>query len=158
MTSSLLRLYIIDAHICTIDISSWLATEWHTIGATWDFDNNLWTLQADDAFDSDTTAKAWDTPGGKMYFGAAYNAPAYPVNGLIDEVRIDSVARTQDELLAWHESGAPFSDPNAEILLTNIIGTGLTIYANNAAAILGGLIVGNVYRTGADPDLICVVH
>ena len=97
MTSSLLRLYIIGAHICTIDISSWLATEWHTIGATWDFDNNLWVLQADDAFDSDTTAKAWDTPGGKMYFGAAYSN-VDPLNGLIDEARIDSVARTQAEL------------------------------------------------------------
>ena len=119
MTSSLLRLYIIGAHICTIDISSWLATEWHTIGATWDFDNNLWVLQADDAFDSDTTAKAWDTPGGKMYFGAAYSN-VDPFNGLIDEARIDSVARTQDELLAWHESGAPFSDPNA---MGNVTGT-----------------------------------
>lgn len=32
------------------------------------------------------------------------------------------------------------------------------IYANNAAAIAGGLTLGQLYRTGADPDTLCVVH
>lgn len=36
--------------------------------------------------------------------------------------------------------------------------TGLPVYANNAAAIAGGLIVGDFYRTGADPDPVMVVH
>lgn len=35
---------------------------------------------------------------------------------------------------------------------------GLPIYANNAAAIAGGLLAGSLYRTNADPDLVCVVH
>jgi hypothetical protein len=35
---------------------------------------------------------------------------------------------------------------------------GLPIYANNAAAILGGLTAGAFYRTNADPDPVCVVH
>lgn len=35
---------------------------------------------------------------------------------------------------------------------------GLPVYANNAAAIVGGLTVGAFYRTGADPDVVCVVH
>lgn len=35
---------------------------------------------------------------------------------------------------------------------------GLAVYANNAAAILAGLPVGAFYRTGADPDHVCVVH
>jgi hypothetical protein len=39
-----------------------------------------------------------------------------------------------------------------------ITGAGLLVFANNAAAIAGGLRVGNLYRTGADPDLVCVVH
>lgn len=34
----------------------------------------------------------------------------------------------------------------------------LPTYANNTAAVAGGLKVGQMYRTGADPDLICVVH
>lgn len=32
------------------------------------------------------------------------------------------------------------------------------IYANNAAAIAGGLTAGGVYRLGADPDVLCVTH
>lgn len=32
------------------------------------------------------------------------------------------------------------------------------IFANNAAAIAGSLVLGQLYRTGADPDLLCVVH
>ena len=31
-------------------------------------------------------------------------------------------------------------------------------YANNAAAITGGLTQGQTYRTGADPDVLCIVH
>ena len=32
------------------------------------------------------------------------------------------------------------------------------VYANNAAAISGGLTAGMIYRNGANPDVICVVH
>jgi len=35
---------------------------------------------------------------------------------------------------------------------------GLPVYANNAAAIAGGLTAGAFYRTGGDPDPVCVVH
>jgi hypothetical protein len=35
---------------------------------------------------------------------------------------------------------------------------GLPTYANNAAAITGGLAAGDFYRTGADPDPVMVVH
>jgi hypothetical protein len=35
---------------------------------------------------------------------------------------------------------------------------GLVVYANNAAAITGGLAAGDFYRTGSDPDLVAVVH
>jgi len=34
----------------------------------------------------------------------------------------------------------------------------LPVYANNGAAIAGGLVSGELYRNGADPDLVCVVH
>jgi len=34
----------------------------------------------------------------------------------------------------------------------------LTAYANNAAAVAGGRVAGDLYRTGGDPDLVCVVH
>jgi hypothetical protein len=35
---------------------------------------------------------------------------------------------------------------------------GIPVYANNAAAITGGLTAGAFYRTGADPDVLCIVH
>ncbi|MEW6557930.1 MAG: hypothetical protein AB1349_11380 [Elusimicrobiota bacterium] len=35
---------------------------------------------------------------------------------------------------------------------------GLPVYANNAAAVAGGLTAGAFYRTGGDPDVVCVVH
>jgi hypothetical protein len=35
---------------------------------------------------------------------------------------------------------------------------GLSVYANNAAAVAGGLTAGAFYRNGADPDIVCVVH
>src|SRR6267154_726323 len=35
---------------------------------------------------------------------------------------------------------------------------GWQIFANNSAAISGGLVAGNLYRTGANPDFIAVVH
>jgi hypothetical protein len=34
----------------------------------------------------------------------------------------------------------------------------LPVYANNAAAMAGGLTAGAFYRTGSDPDQVCVVH
>ncbi len=43
--------------------------------------------------------------------------------------------------------------PNSRLAVS-----GLPIYANNAAAIAGGLAAGDFYRTGADPDPVCVVH
>jgi hypothetical protein len=36
--------------------------------------------------------------------------------------------------------------------------TNLPVYANNAAAVGGGLTPGELYRTGSDPDRVCVVH
>jgi hypothetical protein len=58
--------------------------------------------------------------------------------------------------------GAGFSIPETSALNAafNLVPQSgyLTAYANNAAAIAGGLTVGQFYRTGGDPDLICVVH
>jgi hypothetical protein len=34
----------------------------------------------------------------------------------------------------------------------------LSVYVDNAAAVAGGLKVGTLYRTGGDPDVVCIVH
>lgn len=35
---------------------------------------------------------------------------------------------------------------------------GISTRANNAAALAAGLAVGDLYKTGADPDVVCIVH
>jgi hypothetical protein len=40
----------------------------------------------------------------------------------------------------------------------NVLVRSLPVFANNAAAIAGGLVAGNLYRTGANPDPVSVVH
>jgi hypothetical protein len=44
------------------------------------------------------------------------------------------------------------------VVVTDFGVTGLPVYANNAAALAGGLVIGMFYRTGADPDPVCVVR
>ena len=34
----------------------------------------------------------------------------------------------------------------------------LDVYADNAAALAGGLVVGQLYRNNANPDAVCIVH
>lgn len=36
--------------------------------------------------------------------------------------------------------------------------SGVPVYASNTDAITGGLDVGALYRNGADPDYLCIVH
>jgi hypothetical protein len=41
---------------------------------------------------------------------------------------------------------------------TGTLGLTLPVYANNRAAVAAGLPVGSLYRTGGEPDQVCVVH
>lgn len=47
---------------------------------------------------------------------------------------------------------------DGKLPISVILGATLAVYANNAAAVAGGLAVGSFYRTGADPDPVMVVH
>ena len=58
--------------------------------------------------------------------------------------------------LKWFQAlqvAIPGSSLNAPLSII-----GLPAYASNAAAIADGLRIGALYRTGADPDTVCVVH
>lgn len=69
-----------------------------------------------------------------------------------------------NDLIRWNDPGSTWEAKDiAEIIAGQNINPGairlaLTIYANNAAAVAGGLVAGDFYRNGADPDLVCVVH
>jgi len=57
------------------------------------------------------------------------------------------------ELYADDALGVGTTNPKSKIDVV-----GLPVYANNAAALAGGLVAGSFYRTGGDPDSVCVVH
>jgi len=45
-----------------------------------------------------------------------------------------------------------------DLTTTNNVTMTLPIYTDNASALVGGLSIGMLYRTGGDPDLVCIVH
>ncbi len=65
----------------------------------------------------------------------------------------------QQKLNITHDTIAEYiNGRNAGTTAWDGIKVTLAVYANNAAAVTGGLAVGQFYRNGADPDLVCVVH
>jgi hypothetical protein len=53
--------------------------------------------------------------------------------------------------------GSDYTNPVFVVKPTGI-GAALPAYQNNAAARAGGLVPGDFYRTGSDPDVVCIVH
>lgn len=43
-----------------------------------------------------------------LFVGVDFNGVSNMLNGMIDELRIDKVARSDDEIAAWYESNSPF--------------------------------------------------
>lgn len=89
------------------------------------------------ALDGDVQVNTTDGSGALFGSIGGGNVTVKPAN-------FSSVARTQ--LL-----------PNADgTFLLDVLS--LSVFANNAAAISGGLTAGKLYRTGANPDAVCIVH
>lgn len=118
---------------------------------------------------------SWSLIGGQsaliFYSGTEWwitTLPAYLLGGSTGggAVVLDSGAI----LTSFHMKGLVHVDSGCSVIFdsgsqaVNFKGTGVTSlpdlqsFANNAAAISGGLIVGNLYKTGGDPDLVAVVH
>lgn len=91
----------------------------------------------------------------KIYMSAAGNDAVGPwlyVGAVGDNVTATYTINTADGGL-----GAAIPSTNTTAGMEYRL-TGLQIYANNAAALAGGLVAGDVYRSGADPDILRVVH
>jgi hypothetical protein len=99
--------------------------------------------------------------------GSEYNVRLYREPGVYMDMAANAIASYGGTLyLNGYESAyniiACLGGGNVGIGTTNpksaLHVVGLPIYANNAAAIAGGLTAGAFYRTGADPDPVSVVH
>lgn len=88
----------------------------------------------------------------------------YTTNGTLHGVFRMSASKTQigsqdnNNVQFIHDSNVVGEYSATKMLWTIGIGAVLAVHANNAAALAGGLVAGDFYRTNADPDTVCVVH
>lgn len=95
--------------------------------------------------------------------GGATNVLAQAAGGVISSrvliaADIPNIAQAQvTGLAAALALKAPLAGPSFTGTV-NIALAGVQIFANNAAALGGGLVAGDLYRSGADPDVLAIVH
>lgn len=80
------------------------------------------------------------------------------INGVLDmmSANVSNVSQLQTNTIVPTGNTGVTIDGN--LFATSAINTTLSVFANNTSAILGGLSVGTLYRTGGDPDLVAIVH
>ncbi len=79
-------------------------TNWHLWTCTYDVSTNARKIYRDGILQASGTAAAGYTGTGDFFIGNYYNT--YYFNGSIDEVRVDKVVRSQDEIRQTYEIGA----------------------------------------------------
>jgi hypothetical protein len=93
-----------------------------------------------------------------VFAGATSGGSAQPAFRALVAADIPSIAQSQvTGLAAALALLAPLASPTFTGTV-KITLAGVQIFANNAAAITGGLVAGDLYRTGSDPDTVCIVH
>lgn len=103
-------------------------------------------------FSSSTPAAPANTVNGTWQTDGSGNMSVNVPTPLITEADSEIISLVPGDVLVWNG----YYWVNAG--LPEIISLNLPVYANNAAAISGGLVAGNLYRTGGNPDPVCVVH
>lgn len=98
----------------------------------------------------------------------SYQSTAYGLNTANGAVRIitrNQAGSNNGSYLILQTHGTALDDVNYlnSVILKpsggmRLLLAGCPVYANNAAAIAGGLVQGDLYRTGGDPDSVCIVH
>lgn len=85
----------------------------------------------------------------KDKFGSALNQAWHKLANIVNSLVVQvSTVPSVGQVPTW----------NGNEWVPSLPGSGLPVFANNAAAVAGGLIAGQFYRSGADPDVVCVVH
>ncbi|MFA4871411.1 MAG: LamG-like jellyroll fold domain-containing protein [Pedobacter sp.] len=143
--------------------------EWQHLAVTRSGDT-FYTFRNGTQRDTWTSTLALFATTGNFQAGR-YSAGNY-MTGYIDELRVskgiarwtanftpnaDSVGGTWCKDGSGNEYSVTLWKENATKIGLNGI-TKVPVFADNAAAITGGLAVGNIYRTGAVTDLLCIVH
>ena len=115
-------------------------------------------------------AGTWDAPNGDVAikFRSYWNVAPYDadVANYSARILVQNTAGTNDggSDMTFQVHGAASSVSYLNALRLDYNGhvrlylAGIPVHANNAAAIVGGLAAGDLYRTNADPDLLCIVH
>lgn len=88
------------------------------------------------------------------FFATVYNFGSGLVTATPTTGNVNSVGSVSLDTGEW---GIFFFDGTNWWALLTTTTVGLQIFANNAAAIGGGLVAGDLYRTGGDPSTVCVV-
>lgn len=118
----------------------------------------------DHAGDAGTSAAPAGDVGIKL---KSYQSTAYGAISDNSAARIITRNQAGTDFGSWlilqtHAPGSGATYLSALILKpsggTRLLLAGCPVYANNAAAIAGGLVAGDLYRTGGDPDSVCIVH
>jgi hypothetical protein len=95
--------------------------------------------------------------GNAAYFPLGISTPAGVTNHFLGNFHyFDGYILAQGGTFGLSPAGNLTLSGDASALTLTV--TGLPVYANNAAALAGGLVAGKCYRTGATPDPVCVVH
>jgi hypothetical protein len=101
---------------------------------------------------------AFKSYGGLVYGGSAEALPIFSMNRA-DRLFLIADGDNNQGLAIGTLRAQPVIFGTDNIERMRIDGSqGIPVYANNAAALAGGLAVGSLYRTGADPDPLCIVH
>lgn len=98
---------------------------------------------------------------GTLTFGAHLAGGSYNGTASVTLATDATSANTPSTIVARDASGNfGAGQITAATLMAGVLqlSTLPPVYANNAAALAGGLTAGGIYRLGADPDVLCIVH
>lgn len=125
---------------------NWSVGSWNIVTASWDFNSTpqVWLLKSGiTAQTASNTSCTWSSGAGNLYLGSNSSGSS-PLNGCLDELRIDSIARNNAALDVWAITTAEFVDPN---YLTNRQGS---VVINDDGIIINN---GSLVFRGEDGDV-----